>query len=427
MKQPREPIICLSAVEPNGYCSVRIRQQLKTRVDLYTGITVKPSQWDYSRQRVKQGCKVHGLLYSDLNKTIEERLTFINKYVSDAYHRDDETACAAILKEKYNARFMRSEKELSNEFYDLLENYINTQNTDKNWSNSYCDQWKFLKKDLKEYAPNLSFLTLSDSFMRSYVKYLAKRMSDDRIKNYLKKIKEFINYAKTRKYDINPSYFDYSPKLNKRKKEVNFLTEEELLRIINLDYSDIPHLDRVRDIFVFQCCTSLRFSDVEKLKRDNVRINDAGKYEVRLITQKDKGEVWFPLPELAAEIYDKYKDNPYENNKAFYVCSYTDFLRFLSKIGKDAEIGGETKTINYRQGKELIVTRKRSKIGTHDARRTFIVHTLNGGASWEKIALFTSHSEVEQMKPYINLTQKGKEEVIGIIDNITKSRNKKDL
>lgn len=426
MKQPRLPIVCLSAAEPNGYCSVRIRQQLKTRVDLYTGITVKPEQWDYSRNRVKQGCKVHGVSYSDLNEKINERVTFIENYLNDAYRRNDETACAAILKERYNYRYMRTEKEQSNEFYYLLEKYINDHNSDKHWSNSYHRQWQFLKEDLQAFAPNLTFLTLSESFMRSYIKYLSKRMCDDKIKNYIKKIKEFVNDAQKNKHEINPSFFEYSPKLDKRKKEVNYLTEEELLRIINLDYSASPHLDRVRDAFVFQCCTSLRFSDIVNLTRDDVQINKEGKYEVKLVTQKDKGKVWFPLPELAAEIYDKYKDNPYDDNKAFYICSYTDFLKFLNKIGIDANIEGETKCIKYRQGKEVSVTRKRCKIGTHDARRTFIVQTINGGANWEKIALFTSHSEVEQMKPYVTLTQKGKEEVIGIIDSITKSRNKKD-
>ena len=88
-------------------------------------------------------------------------------------------------------------------------------------------------------------------------------------------------------------------------------------------------------------------------------------------------------------------------------------------MGKDAQIEGETISINYRQGKEIRNVRKREKILTHDARRTFIVHAINGGATFEKIALFTSHSEVEQMRPYITLTEQGKEDVCDIINNLT--------
>lgn len=419
MRIPQEPIVCLGALEPSGYCSVRIRLTFKKRVDFYTGITVTPEQWDYSRQRVKHGCRVRGINYSTLNKLIQERLDFITDYCDEALDRKDETASAEVLKELYHARFMRSEKEQSNEFYFLLDKFIKEQNIDKNWSDGYHNQWKYLMKDLKDFAPNLTFMTISSTFMRSYVKYLSKRMSDDKIKNYLKKIKQFITDAIDNKYRVNPTFFDYQPVLKERIKEVNFLKEEELRRIINLDYSNQPSLDRVRDVFVFQCCTSLRFSDVSNLKRNNIRVNDEGQYEIRLITQKDKGEIWFPLSKTATRIYDKYKDNPYDGNKAFYVCSYTDFLKFLNKIGEDAQIAGETTTTDYRLGKEKIIIRKRSKIGTHDARRTFIVHALNGGGTFEQISQFTSHSEVEQMKPYINVTQKGKQSIIDIIDKIT--------
>ena len=419
MKITKEPIVCLGALQPNGYCSVRIRVSIKKRVDLYTGITVKPEQWNSRKERVKQGCVVHGLSYSTLNKMIEERLEFVNQYRNDAILRNDETACADDLKQKYAARFMRSEKEQSNDFYYLLEQYIEDSHSNKSWSEPYYNEWKRLCKDLKQFNPNLTFLTLSESFMYSYIQHLSQRMSNEKIKNYIKKIKQFISNAKKDKYIINPTFDDFKPKLEKRKKEVNFLTEEELLRVINLDYSSKPSLERVRDVFVFQCCTSLRFSDIRNLRRDNIRINEKGQYEVRLVTQKTKGEVWFPLSKLATEIYNKYKDNEYEDNKAFYVCTYQDFLKFLGEIGKDAAIEGKTCTTDYRLSKPIKMDRKRSKIGTHDARRTFIVHALNGGATFEKISLFTSHSEVEQMKPYINLTQKGKEDVVSIIDRIT--------
>lgn len=419
MKIPKEPKVCLGALEPSGYCSVRIRLTFKKREDFYAGITVKPEQWDYSKQRVKHGCNVRGISYSNLNKLIQERLDFIEAYCNEAISRGDENASATELKERYNARFMRSEKEQSNDFFFLLEKYIEDKNTDNNWSDGYYRQWTFLLKDLKNFQPNLTFMSLSSSFMRTYVNYLSKRMSDDKIKNYLKKIKQFIADAQAKNFNVNPSYFDYKPQLRKRKKEVNYLTEEELRRIIHLDYSNQPCLERVRDAFLFQCCTSLRFSDLSNLRRDNVRVNEKGKYEVRLITQKDKGEIWFPLSELATDIYNKYKDNPYDDNKAFYICSYTDFLKFLNKIGEDAQITGETTTTDYRLGKEKKIIRKRSKIGTHDARRTFIVSTLNHGGTFEQISQFTSHSELEQMKPYINVTEQGKRAIIDIIDSIT--------
>ncbi|MCR5463195.1 MAG: site-specific integrase [Bacteroidales bacterium] len=419
MKPPKEPIVTLGGADKNGYCPVRIRLTFKKREDFYTGITVKQNQWDENTHRVKQGCKVKGVSYAALNKIINERLKFITDYVDSAVLRMDEYASATALKELYHAKFMRSEREQSEEFFVLLEQYIEKQNGSKHWSDKYKEQWDRFYKDLKEFRPSLKFTDLSEEFMMSYVKHLSKRMSDEKIKEYLKKFKEFVKSTEKNNIPVHKDFYTYKPSTQKRNKEVNYLRIEELQKIIRLDYRTKPRLDRTRDVFVFQCCTSLRFSDVSALTRNNVREGDDSRLEVLLVTRKDKGKVWFPLPQLAERIYKKYEEFEYDNNKAFHVPCGTDFRRYLKEIGEDAELEGETISYRYSQGKEIVERKPRTHLGTHDARRTFIVHALNGGATFEKIALFTSHSEVEQMKPYITLTQQGKEDVKNIIDNIT--------
>lgn len=411
------PIVCLGAIEPNGYCSVRIRMTLKKRVDLYTGITVKPEQWDYTRRRVKQGCKVRGASYAYLNKLIQERSDFVQNYYDESLKPDQPAATPEDLKSRYHARFMRSEEEQSNEFYYLFEDYIEKRNRSKHWSISYYKEWIRICKDMKTFAPTLTFLTLSDIFMQSYIEHLAERMNDDKIENYLKKIREFIKNAKRTGHEINSSFYYFEPQLTERKKKVNYLENDEVQRIINLDYSSQPYLERVRDVFIFQCFTSLRFSDVSKLKRENFKLDEKGEYELNLITQKDKGQIWFPLCQIAKDIYNKYKDNVYDDDKAFYVCSYQDFHKFLKRIGKDADIKGSITTTTYRLGKTKTTVRNRCDIGTHDARRTFISICFSAGFSTEQIAYFTSHSEAEEMKPYIAVTEQGKKKIVNTLDS----------
>ena len=423
MKIPKEPIVCLGGADANGFCPVRIRFSLKGRVDLYTGITVRQEQWDVEKQRIKQGCKVKGLTFAALNKIIQDRIDYVNEFRNQVILSENEDACAEDLKRQYNAKFMRSEKEQSDEFFFMLEEYISEQNSARHWSLKYKQQWDTLYSDLKEFNPNLKFTELSEHFLNSYVKHLSERMSDDKIKEYLKKFREFIRHAKKKKRVIHQDFFDFNPKFQKRQKEVNYLTQDELLRVIALDYTNKKSLDRTRDEFVFCCCTSLRYSDLSALKRDNVRKRKDGRSEVLLVTQKDKGKVWFPLSDEAERIYHKYEGIPYDDNKAFHVPCGQDFRKFLALIGADAKIEGETVSINYRQGKEVRMVRKREKIVTHDARRTFIVHAINGGATFEKVALFTSHSEVEMMRPYVTLTEQGKEDVCDIINNLTAGKS----
>lgn len=419
MRIPKQPIVTLGGADAKGYCPVRIRLAFKGRVDFYTGITVTKEQWDPESQRVRHGSKVKGISYTALNKIINERVAYIQQYLDNAVLRNDENACATELKKQYDALYMRSEQEQSDEFFYLLEEYIAKQNTLKKWSSKYKAQWDTFYSDLKKINPHITFLGLSEDFLISYIHRLAQRMSNEKILEYLKKFKEFVNYAKKRKIPINQEFYEFKPKLKKRDKECNYLTKEELKRIIQLDYSSKPRLDRVRDIFVFQCCTSLRFSDVSALTRSNVRIGKQGNLEVLLVTQKDKGKVWFPLPKKAVEIYKKYEYCHYPDNKAFHVPCGTDFRRYLAEIGEDAHIEGNTTSIMYRLNKKVECTKPRSHIGTHDARRTFIVHAINNGASFEEIALFTSHAEIKAMLPYITLTQEGKENVVHIIDNLT--------
>ena len=419
MKLPKAPIVTLGKADRNGYRPVRIRLTFKKREDFYTGVTVKDSQWDEENHRVKQGCKVKGVSYAALNKIIAERLKFISDYVDNAVLRMDEYASATDLKALYHARYMRSEREQSEEFFFLLEEYIKKQNEHNKWSAKYKAQWDKFHDDLKAFRPSLKFTDLSEEFMMSYVKHLSERMSDEKIKEYLKKFKEFVRSTEKKNIPVHKDFYMYKPSTRKRNKEVNYLRIDELQRIIHLDYSEKPKLDRTKDVFIFQVCTSLRFSDVRALTRSNVREGDDNRLEILLVTRKDKGKVWFPLPQLAENIYKKYEDCAYPNNKAFHVPCGTDFRRYLAEIGKDAELEGETISYRYSQGKEIVEKKPRTHIGTHDARRTFIVHAINGGATFEKIALFTSHSEVEQMMPYITLTQQGKEDVMKIIDTIT--------
>ena len=344
-------------------------------------------------------------------------MKFVNDYINDAYFREDNTACAKELKRQ----FKKNLKEQSEEFFFLLDKYIEDRKIEKSWTDNYYAQWTFFMKDLKEFNPKLKFSMLSTSLMNDYVEYLSNRMVDSKIKEYLKKFREFIKYVSRRGYKVNKDFEEYKPTLHERSKETMFLTKDELTRINALDYSHKGRLDRVRDMFVFQCCTSLRFSDFKRLTHKNIRpVNNGSGHEILLVTEKDNGTVWFPLSKTAERIYLKYKENGYDDGLAFPIISGDKYRKYLAEVGKDAKIEGTTKTTNFSLGKRVEKERERYKLGTHDARRTFIVQAINGGATFEQVSLFTSHSEVEQMKPYITLTQDSKKDVLEIIDNIIK-------
>ena len=51
-------------------------------------------------------------------------------------------------------------------------------------------------------------------------------------------------------------------------------------------------------------------------------------------------------------------------------------------------------------------------IGTHAARRTFVVHALEEGMSPEMVMTFTGHADYDSMKPYIAIADKKRQSVL---------------
>jgi len=66
------------------------------------------------------------------------------------------------------------------------------------------------------------------------------------------------------------------------------------------------HLKRTKDIFVFGCTVALRYSDLIRLKTQNVIDGPKGKY-LLIHTKKTATLVKLPLPDYLLLILDKYK------------------------------------------------------------------------------------------------------------------------
>ena len=125
------------------------------------------------------------------------------------------------------------------------------------------------------------------------------------------------------------------------------------------------------------------------------------------------------MSKVATRIYEKYKDNIYENNVVFPIISNQKFNKHLDEIGKHAGIKGDWIDYQYRLDKCETIKTPRANISSHSARRTFVVTALNEGVSLDLVAQITSHADIRVMKPYIASTRDGKQMVIDALDNAT--------
>mgnify|MGYP003310103967 CR=1 FL=1 len=112
------------------------------------------------------------------------------------------------------------------------------------------------------YKSSTNWSSLSESYMNGYLQFLSQTMLNDKMKKNLEKIREFLNWAKLKKYPVNEDFFLYKPKLPSTDKAVRYLTIDEVSSLISLDLSANRSLEETRDYFIFQCFTALRYSDV---------------------------------------------------------------------------------------------------------------------------------------------------------------------
>ena len=279
------------------------------------------------------------------------------------------------------------------------------------------DKYIRLKQRILSVKPDIRLTDLSESMMNKLADEFAKTMYNDAIEIQFSSLRRFVTWAKLKHYPINEDCLTYSPKLPKAKKAVRYLTLEELERIHNLNLAANPALERTRDLFLFQCGTALRYSDLKQMKPDNIFRDEHGELVLRILTEKDDDIITMPLTTYAKEIYFKYKDKQFDGGAMFPVISNQKYNEQLKIIGQLARLEGYWIDYEYKLNKKIEVRVPKTELASHTARRTFVVIAIEAGISPEIVALATSHSDLSAMKPYIKLTNKGVSKVTDAVSN----------
>ena len=164
-------------------------------------------------------------------------------------------------------------------------------------------------------------------------------------------------------------------KISKKAKDVEFLTEEEVKKIQDRHF-DCDRLEKVRDLFLFQCFTGLAYADMAKLTKEDFMANQMGQTYIK--KERCKTKVTFIavlLPE-ALKVAEKYD---YE----LPVLSNQKYNAYLKEI---KDICGISKPLH-----------------THIGRHTAATYLLNKGLSLETVAKILGHSSTSITKHYAKL------------------------
>ncbi len=317
----------------------------------------------------------------------------------------------AEVKEAFNNRHGQNEKtelsstDMSNvpsNFYEAFDDFVRVCGRQNDWTHSTFEKFAVVKNHLKNFRSELSFDFFDEEGLTEYVQFLreVREMRNSTIGKQLSFLKWFLRWSFKQGMHSNNAYDTFKPKLKDMQKKIIFLTWEELNRLREFKIPPTKQaLERVRDVFLFQCFTGLRYSDVFNLRRSDIKGD-----HIEVTTVKTSDSLVIELNKHSKAILEKYQDVVFEHDKALPVITNQKMNEYLKEL---AELAGINEPIRqtYYKGNERIdeVTPKYALLGTHTGRRTFICNALALGIPPQVVMKWTGHSDYKAMKPYIDI------------------------
>lgn len=354
-----------------------------------------------------------------------------------------------LVTSEFNRVGIKKEKEtkkeydfflLLGEFFKSLE--INTEVTPstKKTIRSILNQVEsFLKVSKK-----ITYFELDrfdEEFIENYKWYCVttKKLSNSTIHKHFRQIRSMINWCKRR------GFSDYTfPKFKVQfgENDIVFLQRDEILKLYNFrdfDFESPEHTkftkeyfpdflngiktDNIRtytnwevykDMLVFGCGVGCRFSDLVRLRIDNVKYktkDDPHEY-IKFNMVKTKKEVRVPFNSLTYSIYKKYSRGKTIDQFIFPLTpngNLTSNQKFNENLKELSRVIGLNRRVVKREfiGRDVKGGTDLSKplhevVSSHIVRRTFIREGVNSNLPYHVIRSMSGHTNDKVFQGYFN-------------------------
>ena len=343
---------------------------------LSTGIRLLPKEW-------QRGRVVNRLDAAILNKTLDKLMNDVRQVIYEMIEDGNIDIFAIPSKLAAKQRKAMTFIEYFREKAEIRKHGI---------GKIAKGRYDLVPRVMEEFGRLTSFYELTPKNIIAFDKFLTKKgiQASSRWHNYHKYVRRFLKEAIKDGYVQNDPYdgvhldhgnFDHS--IDK------FLTFEELRQLKDAQMPD-ERLQRVKDLFVFQCYTCLAYTDLAHF--DNRRIDEEDGKKV-YHGQRDKTNVRFSIPLLAPaiEILERYRGLPLsavtKKKTTGKIISNAKYNKFLKEMADYAGLS--------------------QHLTTHWARHTGATLLLNAGVRPEVIAVVGGWKDTKVlMKIYAKLREK---------------------
>lgn len=375
------------------------------RASINVGYRVEFSKWSKDAQRCKTNTthgKKHIPAY-DINKSIAEHEELISS-VFYFFESKGITPDATHFRSKFNELCGKSP---SNGGFDaVLNQFIEVNSSLNSWQSETIRKFRTIAKKMNEFKAIKETEDINEQYIQKYIVYQQEKgYRNTTIQKELKYIYWFLRWANKNNLYSQKIFDTFRPRLKTIDKEVIYLSWEELTHLYSFEF-DTDSLSQVRDVFCFCCFTSLRYSDVKKLKKIDIYDD-----KIHVVTKKTNDSLIIELNNYSRSILSKYQNIDFPSGSALPVISNQRMNDYLKIMAQKAGIDTPLRLVYFIGNERHEDTHpKYELITTHCGRRTFVVNALFLGISPEVVISWTGHKDYDAMKPYIKIVDELKQQ-----------------
>ncbi len=385
--------------------NANIRVRLGIGKKYYYGITpltVDVKLWNTTKQRVDSP------LFKDTGTEINKKLLEIELTITNSLNQlvntknIDSKWFQNQIDNYFEPKIIEEQKEST--FIDYVNDFVlkapnmvikkSGKKLDPKTITKYELTQKYIIEFTKKYNSKLPLYAVDYSFYEGFYEFLTnnKKFATNNVGKHIDTLKVFLNAARRNGYKVNTD-IEYFTEPSEDS-ENTYYREDELDKLMNKDLSRIPHLERVRDLFIVGCWTGLRYSDLTSLERD-----DLNQDKIRVPNKKTGNKVVLPLHHHTKKILDKYN---YSLPTRISNQNFNDYIKEACRIaGLDEHF---TKTITKGGIKNTQTYEKWEVTSSHTARRSFATNLYKKGISYITIMALTGHKTEKAFLAYIKVT-----------------------
>ena len=382
--------------------SIYVTSRLGRNSKLMYALPLKcePMFWDTERGRVKNS--VYCQYRDDVNEALDNLDALLLKHMAGIVSTGGE-----ITKEELVSFLdIHFGKKLNpDDFHSFFESYIaecdyrtsphrKGQTLAYKTKREYTRTYYYIKEYEKSRGVRLGFNDVTQSLLSDFVGFMqGLNLSANTIAHKVMTLKAVMRAAVERGCTENMKWQFF--RNSTEETEAVALNEDELERLRELDLSGSKRLERVRDLFLVGCWTGLRFSDVTRIRQENI---SDGFISVR--QQKTGNYVTIPVHPVFSEIWEKY------GGRLPSAISNQKFNEYLKEVCRKAKIDEPFIRSLTRGGKmETTLYKKYEVVSSHTARRSFATNLYRSGFPSISIMQITGHKSERSFLRYIKVSR----------------------